>query len=251
MQITTDRENRLVGFDRKIRLSWLDATADWAAQGLAAPVVRTRLDRLLDGELAGKGSHGARGKTITVLLHVWLLVPDTMVPLRDDGLGLLRGHAVRNRLPLHWGMCLATYPIFRDVAATTGRLLSLQGHAALSQIVRRITETWGARSTVTRAVQRIVRSFVVWGVLAETDERGVFSPAPRIAVHDAPIAAWLLEAGLVDADVRELPLHSVARAPVFYPFDFRLSARAVNDRSRLEIRHHPFGGPVVACQGAR
>ena len=26
-------EHRLVGFDRKIRLSWLDATADWAAQG--------------------------------------------------------------------------------------------------------------------------------------------------------------------------------------------------------------------------
>ena len=119
--------HKLVGFDRKIHLSWLDATADWASQGLPAAEIRKRLDRLLDGQVAGIGSHSARGKTMTVLMHVWVLVPDTLVPLRDDGLLLLRDRGEDSRLPLHWGMCLAGYPFFRDVAATTGRLLSLQG----------------------------------------------------------------------------------------------------------------------------
>ena len=164
-------EHRLVGFDRKIRLSWLDATADWAAQGLSAAAIRKRLDRLLDDQIAGKGWHSARGKTITVLMHVWVLVPDTLVPLRDDGLLLLRDRGEDGRLPLHWGMCLAGHPFFRDVTSTTGRLLSLQGTAALSQIVRRVTESWGTRSTVTRTVQRIVRSFVAWGVVVETVDR--------------------------------------------------------------------------------
>ena len=173
--------HKLVGFDRKIHLSWLDATADWAAQGLPAADIRKRLDRLLDGQVAGIGSHSARGKTMTVLMHVWVLVPDTLVPLRDDGLLLLRDRGEESRLPLHWGMCLAGYPFFRDVASTTGRLLSLQGSAALSQIVRRMTESWGTRSTVTRAVQRIVRSFVAWGVVMETEERGIIAPAPKIA----------------------------------------------------------------------
>ena len=35
-----DREHKIIGFDRKIRLSWLDATADWAAQGLSAAAIQ-------------------------------------------------------------------------------------------------------------------------------------------------------------------------------------------------------------------
>lgn len=135
---------RIIGFDRKVRLSWLDATAEWTAQGLSAAETRAQVARLLDGQVAGDGPHSARGKTMTVLLHVWMAVPDVVVPLRDDALTLLCGRTGRGRLPLHWGMCLATYPFFRDVAATTGRLLALQGEAALSQIVRRIAESWAS-----------------------------------------------------------------------------------------------------------
>ena len=56
--------HKLIGFDRKIHLSWLDATADWAAQGLRAADIRKRLDRLLDGQVAGIGSHSARGRAV-------------------------------------------------------------------------------------------------------------------------------------------------------------------------------------------
>ena len=94
-------EHRIVGFDRKIQLSWLDATAEWAAQGLCVTDIRTRLEQLLEGKVAGSGSHSARGKTITVLLHIWVLVPEALVPLRNDGLALLRERSGRGRLPLH------------------------------------------------------------------------------------------------------------------------------------------------------
>ena len=237
--------HKLVGFDRKIHLSWLDATADWASQGLPAADIRKRLDRLLDGQVAGIGSHSARGKTMTVLMHLWVLVPERLVPLRDDGLLLLRATVERDRLPLHWGMGLATYPFFRDVVATTGRLLSLQGRAPLSQIVRRMTESWGTRSTVTRAVQRVVRSFVAWGVVVETGEQGIFAPAPRIAVHDPEVGAWLLEAGIADTARQEHPLHSLVGSLSFYPFDIKLSARDVTRRPALEIYHQALDGSVV------
>ncbi len=226
----TAAERRIIGFDRKIALSWLDATADWAAQGLAPAAIRERLDRLLDGQVAGAGSHSARGKTMTVLLHVWVLAPPALAPLRDDGLALLQGCAGRHRLPVHWGMCLAAYPFFHDVAATTGRLLALQGRAALSQIVRRVNEVWGTRSTVTRAAQRVVRSFVDWGVLAETGERGIFAPAPKIAVHGGGIGAWLPEAGIAAAARAGHPLHSLAGHAAFYPFDLRVSPATSGNR---------------------
>ena len=120
------------------------------------------LDRSWSPRRARNGPHSARGKNMTVLMHVWVLVPEPLVQLRDDGLNLLYGRSGRDRLPVHWGMCLATYPFFRDVAETTGRLLALQGRARLSQIVRRTTESWGSRSTVVRASQRLVRTLDGW-----------------------------------------------------------------------------------------
>ena len=243
-----DREHRIIGFDRKIRLSWLDATADWAAQGLPAPAIRTRLDRLLDGQVAGNGPHSARGKNMTVLMHVWVLIPEALVQLRDDGLNLLDGLSGRNRLPLHWGMCLATYPFFRDVADTTGRLLALQGRAALSQIVRRTTESWGSRSTVARATQRVVRSFVAWDVIGETRERGVFVPATKITVADREPSPWLLEASMANSDQGEYPLHELAYASFLFPFDLRVSPRDIGHRLRLEL-HHRGGDGVAVTSG--
>ena len=233
----------IIGFDRKIRLRWLDATAEWTAQGLAAPAIREQLERLLDGQVAGKGPHSARGKTMTVLLHVWAVVPDDIAPLRDHGLALLRGRGGRDRLPLHWGMCLATYPFFRDVAAATGRLLALQGTAALSQVVGRMAESWGERTTATRAVQRIVRSFIEWGVLVETGERGTYASAARMPV--AGVGPWLLEAGLVSSGRSEYPVRALAAGTAFYPFDMTLSGQDVGGNPRLEICRQGLDEDVV------
>lgn len=227
---------RIVGFDRRIRLEWLDAAADGTAAGLASADLRLRLVQRLEGEVTGGGTpHQARGKTATVLLHVWARVPAAVVPLRDDACALLPGRSGHDRLPLHWGLCLAGYPFFRDVAAATGRLLALQRSASLVRIVRRVTEAWGARTTVTRAAQRIVRSFVDWGVLEETGARGVFAPAPRMAAGGGEIGPWLVEAALASTGRSACPLGALLRAPACFPFDLRVAARDLARRPRLDL----------------
>ena len=227
---------KIIGFDRKIEMNWLDATASWAAQGLLVAEVRQCLRRLLEEKVAGTGHRSARGKTVTVLLHIWVLVPGALAPLRHDGFALLRRRSGRECLPLHWGMCMATYPFFRDIAATIGRLLSLQGKVALSQIVRRMTESWGERSTLVRAVQRVVRSLVEWGVLLETDERGIFSSAPKITLaHGDGLGPWMLEAGLSNSEEQARPFRSMVNAAALFPFDLKLSPSDVGSNPRLEI----------------
>ena len=241
-----DTKRRTIGFDRKIQLNWLDATADWAAQGIPAAEIRQRLERLLEGQVAGEGPHSARGKTITVLLHIWLPAIKPAIWLRDDGLGLIRDTMGQARLPAHWGMCLATYPFFQDVAAITGRLLSLQQTVDLSQVTRRVTENWGARSTVPRATQRIVRSFVDWGVLQETAHHGTFQACRTIPVsRENGAGIWLLEAALLGSSRPVGPLAAAIRHPMFFPLDLAITPQDVAGSSRLELHRQGSDENIV------
>lgn len=237
---------RTIGFDRKIQLDWLDATAAWAGQGLAAGDIRLHLDRLLEGKVASGGDRSARDKTRTVLMHVWVDVPRALEALRDEGLALYQSRGARVRLPLHWGMCLATYPFFRDIAGTAGRLLELQGTVALSQVTRRVAETWGERSTVIRATQRVIRSLVLWEVLRETDERGVFAPTRRMEVaSDEGLGPWLVEAALSGSDHQGRPLRSLLSSPTFFPFELQVSRRDLAKHPRLELHRQGLDEEMV------
>lgn len=243
---------KTIGFDRKIDLAWLNATADWAAKRLPPEEIRWRLEELLADRVAGDGPHSARGKTMTVLLHVWVLVPDHLVPLRNDGIALLQQRSGQGRLPLHWGMCAATYPFFRDVAATTGRLLALQGTATLSQITRRLTEIWGERSTVIRAVQRVMRSMVEWGTLQETSDRGVFRGQSRIAVPARdPVGLWMLGATLGASERSSRLLGSLATDTSLFPFNLNVSAQEVREHPIFETHPQGSGDDLVTLRASR
>ena len=244
-----DTKRRVIGFDRKIELNWLDATVDLAAQEIPVAEIRTRLAKLLDGQVAGHGPHSARGKTITVLLHIWAPDLERLISLRQDGLALIQNAVGPGRLAVHWGMCLAAYPFFGDVAAITGRLLSLQQSVALSQVTRRVAESWGTRSTVLRAAQRVVRSFVDWGVLQDTGHRGTFEARRSFTVsNEHGAATWLLEAAILGGGGSARPLASVVRHPMFFPFAITISARDLDGSLRLELHHQGADEDIVTLK---
>ena len=138
-------------------LAWLDATADWVARRLSLGEVRSKLDLFLEGEIEGKE---ALKKTKTVLLRIWILVPDDLRALRDEGLALLPQLSNSGRLALHLGMSLAAYPMLWDTATVVGRLLDLQEEVTAAQIRRTLAESYGERSTLLRVVSRVTGSFV-------------------------------------------------------------------------------------------
>ena len=244
----------IIGFDRKIRASWLDATARLAAAGLSAADVREQLDGVLGGQVSGEGPHSARGKTKTVLLHIWVTVPLPVAPLRDEALAMVARADTADLRALHWGMCLTTYPFFRDLAAITGRLLSLQGSVALDMVTRRIVERHGSRSTVLRASQRVVRSMVEWGALSEARQPGVFCCGRPVEVrscggrNDDWAGGWLLEAALLASGRRSMRLESLVRHPMLFPFQSGATARDAMARKRLELFREGAGEEVVGLR---
>lgn len=240
---------RAIGFDRKIRLGWLDAAAEWTAQGMPAAEIRSKLDLLLEGEVAGEA---ARKKTKGVLLRTWLLVPEDLRPLRDEALVLLAERPGPDRLTLHWGMVCANYPVVWEVASVVGRLLSLQGNVSLAQLRRRIVETYGERSTLIRASQRIIRSFVDWEVLIETQEKGVYLPAPARPVSDEKLMVWLVEAVLRTTGSELGVLTSVLGSSALFPFRIeRFPAQLLEQSSRLDLYRQNRDEDLVALHGGK
>ena len=204
----------MIGFDRKVRCDWLDAVATRYAEGMTSAELRRFAHRMLGSVYP---EENARAKTLTVIFHLWVNVPQEAVALRDAASRLLLSNPAGRHLALHWGLGVATYPFFHDLAESAGHLLASQDRVSLAELQRLLAERWGRGPTVTRAAQRIVHSWIDWGALRETDARGVHAGPRRVALSEE-LAAWMAEAVRVGRDASAPARYALASAALF-PFD--------------------------------
>jgi len=240
--------NRIVGFDRRLQLDWLDATVGLCQETLDPSVVAEHLRQRLEREIAGTE---AQRKTITVLLRIWVNVPEGDSRLRDEALQLAAQIVSEERLWLHWGMSLLAYPFFRDVAATVGQLSRLQGIFSQAQIQRRMIENWGQRTTLRRAVRRLLRTFVDWGVLRDTDVRGRYDVAPRRQTENRALALWLLDCALQANDAEQVSLRELGQLSYTFPFDLLPFVNDVRRSGRFEVARQGLDLEMVAASMTR
>jgi len=240
-------ERKIVGFDRKIELEWLDATAAQVAHGAGREDVRAFLWKMLEGSVsAGSlGFNSDRGKTITVLAHVWSEVPEGVEALRERALKLIQEVDPGHRIAVHWAMCMATYPFFRDVASTVGRMTALQDRIAIAEIRRRLSEQWGDRDITRRASQRIIRSFIAWGVLDDSDKRGTYERASKRLAVGGAVAEALVEGLLMSLERHIVPAAQLASHPAIFPFDVKLSLAELRRAPRFIVEREGLDGEVI------
>jgi len=209
-----------IGIDRLVRLEWLDKTASLFLAGNDSAKVGAILKADLKKCFQTKEAtvRGSIDKTITVLLKVWTRVPVELRPLRDSGLELLKILPRTDRAAVHWGMIMAVYPFWAAVGEQAGRLLTLQGSVAAAHVQRRLRERYGERETVSRRVRYVLRSYVDWGVLNESEANGVYEVGRSLAIDDSRLVAWLTEASLQATINRSGPLRELINSPSLFPF---------------------------------
>jgi len=240
---------QLLGFDRNITLNWLDATLELAANGLPSSEIYHRLDAMLEGQVAGTTPNSARGKTKTVLMHIWVKVPAQIMKLRDRAIELSQTLDTDKRIVLHWGMCIATYPLFLDIALTTGRLMQMQGEVSGNQIQRRIAEIWGERSTLTIAVQRVLRSLVDWNILLDSDQAKHYKSTPKLILKNQPqLELWLIEAFMAGSNLEMRSFKDLIATPALFPFQISLSSNDFDNQLRLEFVRQGLGDELVVMR---
>lgn len=236
--------NRIIGFDRKLQLDWLDATVGLCQGSLNPGVVADDLRQKLESEIAGTE---ARRKTTTVLLRIWVNVPAEYSHLRDEALQLAARIGPEERLWLHWGVSLLAYPFFRDVAAIVGQLSRLQGTFSQAQVQRRMIENWGQRTTLRRATRRLLRTFVDWDVLRDTNVRGSYDVAPPRQTENRALALWLLDCALQANDAEQVSLRELGQLSYMFPFDLLPFINNVRLSERFEVSRQGLDLEMVAA----
>ncbi len=238
-----------IGFSQRIRLEWFEQTANMILAGSEKPAINDALQALLEDKISvgGQAVRGSREKVITILLKTWLTVPGELETLRDEGLDILQGLPRKERIILHWGMILAVYSFWGAIAADTGRLLRLQGTAAAAHIQRRVKEQYGEREAASRATRRVLRSFIDWGVLNETGDKGVYAQGEQYSVEEPKLIAWLVEASLHSRVHRAAAIKDMLDSPSIFPFQLaHISAEQVASLSpRLDTLRHGLDDDLV------
>jgi hypothetical protein len=226
-----NRVNRsYMGFDRKVDRALLDAAAGHAAAQTPLLEARAALARLM-GEGIGKET---RDKGLSILARLWLVKLDPVSGLRQRAQDLFPTVRSEERLALHWALLCAVYPFFQDAAYVTGRLLGLQGEVGLQQVQRRMTERWGDRPTLPRALQRVLRSMIEWGVLVETSKKGVYGKVEPVPVS-AAVGSLVVEGLLHGQETTAIPLDSLHQHPALFPFDLAVTGYDLRQSVGLEV----------------
>ena len=159
------KKKKIIGFDRKIELEWIDYTAELVSNGLPESEIRENLAQKLSVYGLGSSKGGALSKTITVLTRLWLNVSKNIIPLRDKAIDLYKSAINDEKVVLHICLAITNYPFFFDVMTQIGRLLKLQDSFSSSQVARRIVEKWGDTQRVKRSVDHVLQALKLWGVI--------------------------------------------------------------------------------------
>ena len=243
------RKNTQIGFSQRIQLEWFEQTANLILAGNDKASINAFLQKFLEDKVSigGKSVRGNREKVIDIMLKTWLSVPCELEQLRDEGLEILQVIPLKHRIAVHWCMVQSVYPFWGAVASHTGRLLRLQGTASAAQVQRRIKEDYGERETVSRAARRVLRSFIDWGVLRDTTEKGIYERGKRYSIDEARIVAWMVEASLHARVNGAAPIRELQENPSYFPFRLApISAEHLASLSpRLEVFRHGLDDDLV------
>ena len=231
----TGKRYEAISIRQAVRFEWMQKAANLLLAGLEAKTIRQELHEFL-ADRKGNGSEGERSdqtRTFVVknLMKIWDSPDPELIPFRDASLAFLRENPSM-ALAVHWGMISAAYPFWFNVARQTDRLLALQDQMTQTQIINRLKEQYGDRQTVSRYARVVIRSFVAWGALKDSEAKGCYEKAASVNITEPNLAILMFESALLATPEAKGALGLLLNNPAFFPFQLPvLTGDFVSQRS--------------------
>ena len=189
----------MIGIKQTIWMQWLDKAASCVLAGMNVNETRDALHEYLRNP-ATPGTYAERSDetrrfAVNAVMKTWAHPRNELLAFRDAALLALRDN--RSDAPaLHWAIISAAFPFWYELGRHTGRILTMQNLVTQTQVISRVSDSYGDRQSVSRYGRFIVRSFVEWGFLADADTHGCYQAGPKREVSSPKILGLLYEAAL-------------------------------------------------------
>ena len=233
---------KAVGFDQKILLDHLNYTMNEASYTKKEEMYK-KLDQYLIKDIKGNKS---RKNAITILMKIWYLNKKTNTSVQKRAFKLLPQLDLQERIALHWGMTLSTYPFFKDIASEIGRLASRQHDFSSSQIYRKMKELYGDRRRVKVAYQAVLTSMKNWGVVIQK-KQGVYVLPEKIKIFNNNIINWLVAAAIISLKREYIQMDEVPTLSYLFPFAFNINTGLL-DKSIFEITNQDINKTIIGIK---
>ncbi len=244
------KRHEKLGIKQTIQKEWMDRALRMVLAGMTEKDIRENLDQYLSTQKqsGGIGERGQKTYGMAIgILAAWFAPEDDLRRFRDEALKIASVIPEEEWLPLHWAVISAAYPFWFNVAKQVGRLFNLQESVTQVQIFNRVMEQYGDRETVARNARYTVRSFVAWGVLQESANKGCYKKAPSMQIHDRKLAALLIESALHATPEGKLPVTTLLKNPAYFPFELpMLSGDSLAKSSdNIELMRHGLDDEIL------
>lgn len=215
------KRHESIGIKQTIHFEWMQKASNLLMVGLDAKTIRQELHEFI-ADRKGNGSEGERSEqtrtfVVNNLMKIWCSPDPELILFRDASLAFLRKNPSM-ALAVHWGMISASYPFWFNVARQIGRLLALQNQVTQTQIINRLKEQYGDRQTVSRYARFVIRSFVAWRVLNDSEAKGCYEKAAPVGIADPNLAILMFESALLATPEAKGAWLLLLNNPAFFPF---------------------------------
>ena len=233
-----------IGFNRNIRLEWLDAVASYAAQSDDLNEIRERTTAVV--ALDRSGSEATR-KSVDILINIWVKSQELAPELRQQALSLFQStHTPSDRLWLHYGLTMLYYDFFRQCVSAIGQISRYEETITTRAVIRRMVAELGHLGSLERAAQRVVASLRDWEILVDSGKQHQYRPRLQaLTASSDQVEAWLLRCALTAQPVEEMPLADLLHLPALFPFRFTLTANELRRLEGFEVQRLGLGMEMV------
>ena len=234
----------LVGFERHIELDWLNKTANWVIEKRSTKEIHGLIDEFLEPLIKGDTS---RRKTKNVLSGAWVKSGSEEREFKALAEKLYIHSNRDEKIAIHFGMLVASYPFFYELSKIAGRLFRLQDSIPNDQFYHRVVQVFGDRDSIKRAAARYLQSLSQWGLL-NTADKSVIKTSKKVSFGNPELITWMLASVFFSLGESRLTIEELKADPAWFPFEINTDNFKLGSVDFLEVLHQGYGNTVIGLK---